>query len=80
VPEKLSNIQNKLVDINDKLKSASEESQTKAEELQPLIVDCKLFSEIEDVYKSKGEPENKFGFRELQRKCNEEYSKSLKSD
>lgn len=68
--EKLKNIQNKLEELKDKMQSSFEESQTNAEELKALVADCKLFGEIEDVYKSKGESENKFGFRDLQRKCN----------
>lgn len=54
-------------------------NQTNAEKLQALLPDCKFFSEVEDIYKSKGEPENKFGFRDLQRCCNDELSKCLKS-
>ena len=44
------------------------------------MADCKQFGEIEEIYKSKGEPQNKFGFKDLQLKCNEESMKSLKSD
>ena len=48
-----------------------EETQANAEELQLLLADSKQLAEIEDLYKSKGKPQNKFGFRDLQRKCNE---------
>ena len=80
VGEKLRNIETKLEDFKSKITVAYQDSQNNAEELQALLADCKQYGEIEDIYKNKGEQQNKFGFRELQRKCNEESLKSLKSD
>jgi hypothetical protein len=47
--------------------------------MQCIVADCKFYAEIEDVYKSRGE-NDKFGFKELQKKVQEKFKNSLKDD
>jgi hypothetical protein len=56
------------------MQAAYDESHTNPHELQDLLSNCKSFGGVDDVYKSMGEAENKFGFRDLQRRCQKEFN------